>query len=86
MLVLNGIFRDNLFIPDYEVPMPDGTRVVISVEESTLRMDQKKTQQKEAWHSFFEEIRALRSLNDELPHEFDEIIEKGMVFNHVDLS
>jgi len=31
MLVLNGTFKDNTFVPDSVVPLPDGTRVTVSV-------------------------------------------------------
>ena len=31
MLVLNGIFRDNTFIPDGEVSIPDGTKAIVTI-------------------------------------------------------
>jgi hypothetical protein len=59
------------------------TKVVISIKEAS-QGDVKKTElQKEAWHEFFE---GLRSLDEELPPEFDEIIERGLNFNKVDFS
>ena len=82
MLVFDGIFKDNTFVPDGEVPIPDGTRVTISVE-SMQKADMEIVQQKKAWHDFFEGIRAI---DEELPAEFDEIIKKGIAFNQIDFS
>jgi len=83
MLVLNGTFKDNTFVPDSVVPIPDGTRVTVSVEESTQKIDPGIFQQKKAWHDFFEGIRVL---DENLPVEFDEIVDKGIVFNQADFS
>ena len=82
-MVLNGLFKNNTFVPDCVVPIPDGTRVTVSVEESTQETDPKIVQQKKAWHDFFE---GIRTLDEKLPVEFDEIVEKGMVFNQADFS
>ena len=83
MLVLNGTFKDNMIIPDSVVPIPDGTRVTISVEESIQKIDPIIAQQKKAWHEFFIGIRAI---DEKLPPEFDEIVGKGIAFNQVDFS
>ena len=83
MLVLDGIFKDNIFIPDREVSILDGTRATVSINESELKANPAIIQQKNAWHNFFEGIRAS---DEKLPDEFDVIIEKGIVFNHEDFS
>ena len=83
MLVLNGIFRDNMFIPDQEISIPDGTIATVSIGESTRKNNQETMRQKKAWHDFFE---GIKSSNESLPKKFDEIIEKGIVFNKVDFS
>ena len=83
MLVLNGIFKDNLFIPDREISVLDGTRATVSIGESKQETNMETARQKKAWHDFFEGIKAS---DEVLPAEFDLIIEKGMVFNHVDFS
>ena len=83
MLVLSGTFKDNMIIPDSVVPIPDGTRVTISVEETTQKINPVISQQKKVWHDFFIGIRAL---DEKLPPEFDEIVEKGIVFNKADFS
>jgi hypothetical protein len=79
MLVLNGFFKDNAVIPDIPVIIPDGTKAVISVEEASQDSSRKIEVQKEAWHEFFD---GIRSLDEELPPEFDEIIERGINFNY----
>ena len=89
MLVINGIFKDNTFVPDCEIHIPDGTRVTVSVKETVhpagaaLKTDTLIVQQKKAWHDFFEGIRLL---DEELPAEFDTIINKGIAFNKVDFA
>jgi len=77
MLVLNGTFKDNTFVPDSVVPISDGTRVTVSVEE-TQKTGLGNIQQKQAWRDFFE---GIRSLDEELPAEFDKIVEKGMTYS-----
>jgi hypothetical protein len=37
MLVLNGFFKDNTVVPEYTVSVPDGTKAVISVEDTPLQ-------------------------------------------------
>jgi hypothetical protein len=83
MLVLNGFFRDNAVVPDIPVIIPDGTKAVISIEETSQGSAREIKLQKEAWHEFFN---GIRSLDEELPPEFDAIIEKGINFNKVDFS
>jgi hypothetical protein len=87
MLVLSGVFKDNIFVPDQAVSVLDGTRAVVSIEETAPEAEpnanSETVQQKSAWHTFFE---GIRHLNEELPAEFDAIIEKGIVFNRVDFS
>jgi len=83
MLIMNGIFKDNTFVPDFEVSIPDGTRAIISVEESTSKTYTEIIRQKKAWLDFFE---GIRTLDEDLPVEFDEIVEKGIVFNQTDFS
>ena len=78
MLVLNGTFKDNTIVPDNVVPIPDGTRVTVSIEELTKKNDSEILRQKKAWNDFFE---GIRTLDEKLPVEFDEIVEKGIVFN-----
>jgi len=78
VLVLNGTFKDNTFVPDSVVPIPDGTRVTVSIEELTKKNDSEILRQKKAWNDFFE---GIRTLDEKLPVEFDEIVEKGIVFN-----
>ena len=82
MLVLNGVFKDNIFIPDNEAPIPDGTRATVSFEESPQKKDLESMQQKKAWHDFFE---GIRSLDEELPAEFDKIVSKNLVFKQADV-
>jgi len=100
VLVLNGIFRDNIFVPDGEVFIPDGTKAIVSIEEPASKTDSEPSagvemnvasvkgasplvimQQKKAWRDFFE---GIRTADDELPAEFDQIIEKGITFDKVD--
>jgi len=71
MLVLNGIFKDNLFIPDREISILDGTRAVVSIGELKQETNTETAQQKKAWHDFFEGIKAS---DEVLPAEFDLIM------------
>ena len=81
MLVVNGTFKDNIFIPDCKIPISDGTRVTVSVEEILQKTDTEIVRQKKAWHDFFE---GIRNLDEKLPAEFDSIVEKGIVFEYPD--
>ncbi|GHU58973.1 hypothetical protein FACS189444_3510 [Spirochaetia bacterium] len=81
MLVLDGFFRDNTFIPDRAVTIPDGAKAIVSVEEAPQQQVEKIALQKKAWHEFFD---GIRGLNEELSPKFDEIIERGIHFNKVD--
>ena len=83
MLVVNGIFRDNTFVPDSEVHVPDGTRATVSIEGSDTKTSPEVIKQKKAWHDFFE---GLKTLNEDLSPDFDKIIEKGISFNQADFS
>jgi len=83
MLVLDGIFKGNMFIPDREISVLDGTRATVSIGESGQDTDRETARQKKAWHDFFE---GIKSSDEILPAEFDMIIEKGIVFDHVDFS
>ena len=83
MLVLDGIFKDNIFIPDHKVAILDGTRATVSIGETGQKTNPEAVQQKKAWHDFFE---GIKTLNEELPAEFDAIIAKGIVFNQSDFS
>jgi hypothetical protein len=83
MLVLNGFFKDNAVIPDIPLIIPDGTKAVISIEDAAQGSARQIELQKEAWHEFFD---GIRSLDEELPPEFDKIIEKGLNFNKADFS
>jgi len=83
MLVLDGIFKDNIFIPDREISILDGTRATVSIGESKQETNTETALQKKAWHNFFE---GIKTSDEILPAEFDLIIEKGIVFNHVDFS
>lgn len=83
MLILNGFFKNNSFVPDREVAIPDGTRATISILETGSYTAPDIAQQKKAWRDFFEGIRASGEV---LPDEFDEILEKGISFNSVDFT
>ena len=83
MLILEGIFKNNMFIPDHDVAVLDGTKAVVSIEDSDKKTNIESNQQKKAWQDFFE---GINSLNEDLPSEFDEIIEKSIVFNQADFS
>jgi hypothetical protein len=78
MLILNGCFKDNTFIPDHDLSVPDGTKAVVTVEDSSRIPTEETEQQKQAWHDFFKEIRAI---GEELPPEFDEILARGIQLN-----
>jgi len=83
MLILDGIFKDNLFIPDQKISVLDGTRATVSIGESAQDTNRETVRQKKAWHDFFE---GIKTSDEILPAEFDMIIEKGIAFNHVDFS
>ena len=83
MLIIDGCFQNNIFVPDYKVSLPDGTKATVTIEESETKNNLKVSQQKKAWHDFFE---GIRNSDENLPVEFDEIIKKGLVFNHTDFS
>jgi hypothetical protein len=83
MLVLNGVFKNNAFISDRELSIPDGTKAVVSVEDTSPVPAEEIKRQKKAWHTFFEEIRAI---DEALPPAFDEILAKGVQFNKIDFS
>jgi hypothetical protein len=78
MLILNGFFKDNTFIPDRDLSVPDGTKAVVSVEDSSQIPMEETARLKQAWHDFFKEIRAI---DEELPPEFDEILARGIRLN-----
>jgi hypothetical protein len=40
MLVLNGFFKDNTVVPEHTVSVPDGTKAVISVEDTPSRQQE----------------------------------------------
>jgi hypothetical protein len=83
MLILNGVFKDNIFVPDQNVSILDGTRAFVSIEDAAPKVNGETVQQKKAWQVFFEGIRLL---DEELPADFDAIIEKGIAFNKADFS
>jgi hypothetical protein len=83
MLILDGIFKNNIFVPDHGVSVLDGTRGTVSIEEAGQKAEPETMQQKKAWHDFFE---GIKSLDEDLPAEFDAIIEKGMLFGQADFS
>ena len=81
MLVVNGIFKNNVFVPDQIVSVQDGTKATVSIREPAPMENPDSTQQKRAWHDFFS---GIKSTDEKLPAEFDKIIEKGIVFNQAD--
>jgi hypothetical protein len=77
------LFKDNAVIPDIPLTISDGTKTVISIEEVSQSDAREIELQKTAWHEFFN---GIRSLDEDLPLEFDAIIERGINFNKVDFS
>jgi hypothetical protein len=83
MLVVSGFFRDNSFVPDREVSIPDGTKATLSIQETAPQTEPSIAEKKKAVHDFFE---AIRNTDEVLPPEFDEIVAKGITFNKLDFS
>lgn len=83
MLIVGGIFKNNVFVPDRAVSLPDGTRAVISVQEALHNTLMEPKQQKKAWHDFFA---GIKNLDEELSPEFDKILGKDIRFTTADFS
>jgi hypothetical protein len=83
MLLVTGYFKNNTFVPEKNISIPDGTKAVVSVEDQALN----KAKKAERQLTVFEEFLAELDKDDEvLPPEFDEIIAKGIKLEEVDFS
>ncbi|MDR1176256.1 MAG: hypothetical protein LBK83_12405 [Treponema sp.] len=59
------------------------SKAVISIEEASQSGAREIELHKTAWREFFA---GIRSLDEDLPPEFDETIERGISFNKADFS
>jgi hypothetical protein len=83
MLVIPGIFKDNMFIPEKPLDLPDGARGQFSVDERSVSEAKMAERQLAAVEAFVAEIEAI---NEELPPEFDVEMAKPLKFREVDFS
>jgi hypothetical protein len=81
MLVIPGIFKDNMFIPENPLDLPDGTRGQFTVDERSVGEAKLAESQKVAVEAF---VAGIETIEEELPPEFDEEIAKGLRFQEVD--
>jgi hypothetical protein len=83
MLFVSGYFKNNTFVPEKDISIPDGTKAVVSVEDKALGTVIKAEQQLTVFKEFLAEL----DKDDEmLPPEFDEIIAQGIKFEEVNFS
>jgi hypothetical protein len=93
MLVIPGIFKDNTFIPEKPLDLPDGTRGLFTVDEQPiseaklaerqLAESQLAFSQRTAVEAF---VAGIEAIDKELPPEFDEEMAKGLKFQEVGFS
>jgi hypothetical protein len=83
MLVIPGVFKDNTFIPERSLNLPDGTRGRFTVEEQSADEVKLAQSQRAAVEAF---VAAIKESDEELPPEFDEIINTGLKFGEADFS
>jgi hypothetical protein len=83
MLVIPGIFKDNTFIPEKPLDLPDGTRGRFTIDERSIGEAKLAESQKTAAEAF---IAGIEAIDEELPSEFDEEMAKGLKFQELDFS
>jgi hypothetical protein len=101
MLLVTGYFKNNTFVPEKDISIPDGTKAVVSVEDKAPYVLQPgpkgvrpevcgsplDTKKPERQLVVFEEFLAELDKDDEvLPPEFDEIITQGINLEEVNFS
>jgi hypothetical protein len=83
MLVIPGIFKDNTFIPEKPLDLPDGIRGQFTVDERSIGEAKLAESQRVAVEAF---VAGIEAIDEELPPEFDEEIAKRLKFQEVDFS
>jgi methyl coenzyme M reductase subunit D len=83
MLVISGTVMNDRIIPETKLPVPNGTRVSISVNDEEVDLDGKVKLQIAAFKKFCQDI---DEIDEDLPPAFDEIIARGIKFREVDFS
>ncbi|MDR0670223.1 MAG: hypothetical protein LBF95_09090 [Treponema sp.] len=83
MLVIPGIFKDNTFIPEKPLDLPDGTRGHFTVDEQSIGEVKLAESQRTAVEAF---VAGIEAIDEELPPEFGEEIAKRLRFQEVDFS
>jgi hypothetical protein len=83
MLVVPGILKDNTFVPEKLLDLPDGTRARLAIDEKSIDEAMLAESQVSAVEAF---VAALEAIDGELPPEFDEEIARGLKFREVDFS
>jgi hypothetical protein len=83
MLLVPGYFKNNIFVPNNDISIPDGTQAVVSVDDKRVDEAKEAKKQLKAFKEFFA---AIRTIPEELAPEFDEMIARGLKFEEIDLS
>jgi hypothetical protein len=83
MLVVPGYFKDNVFVPEDSISIPDGTKALVSLEDAALNEAREAERQLPIFEEFFA---ALDKIDEELPPEFDQIIARGLKFGETVFS
>jgi hypothetical protein len=83
MFVIPGIFKDNTFIPERTLDLPDGTRGRFTVDEQSIGEAKLAESQRAAVEAF---VAGIEAIDEELPPEFDGEMAKGLKFQEVDFS
>jgi hypothetical protein len=83
MLVIPGIFKDNTFIPENPLDLPDGTKGQFTIDEQSVGEAKLAESQRAAVEAF---VAGIEAIDEELPPEFDREMAKGLRFQEVDFS
>jgi hypothetical protein len=83
MFVIPGIFKDNAFIPEKPLDLPDGTRGQFTVDGQSIGEAKLAESQRAAVEAF---VAGIEAIDEELSPGFDEEIAKGLKFQEVGFS
>jgi hypothetical protein len=84
MIAVQGHFKDRIFISEENIAIPDGSRVIVTFLDLPQQRASVFITESERQRKIFKEISAaLREDAEELPEEFDKIINEGLKFNEV---
>jgi hypothetical protein len=78
MIAVQGHFKDRIFISEEDIAIPDGSRAIVTFLDLPQQRTGVSMTESERQRKIFREISAaLREDTEELPEEFDKIINEG---------